>query len=81
MALLLLPPAGVVRDVSRLALPHCSLLRLETLRTATEATLAGLGFHQRPQRQRVGWMQLLRRAAAGVYQQLWRFHRLNFRRY
>jgi hypothetical protein len=45
------------------------------------ATLQNLGFAARPQSQPLGMLKLLRRAASGVYQQLWRFHQLNFRRY
>jgi len=43
--------------------------------------LQNLGFTARPQSQPVGGIKLLRRAVSGVYQQLWRFHQLNFRRY
>jgi len=48
---------------------------------AAIATLQALGFAARAQSQRIGFLKLLRRAASGVYQQLWRFHQLNFRRY
>jgi len=50
------------------------------LKTAIGA-LQNLGFAARPQGQPVGGLKLLRRAVSGVYQQLWRFHQLNFRRY
>ena len=45
------------------------------------ATLQGLGFAARPQGSSPSPLMLLRRAVSGVYQQLWRFHKLNFRRY
>ena len=45
------------------------------------ATLEKLGFVARPQSQHLNWSKLLRRAASGIYRQLWRFHQLHFRRY
>jgi hypothetical protein len=48
---------------------------------AAIATLQGAGFEPRPQGPKIGVLALLRRAASGIYQQLWRFHRLNFERY
>ncbi|WP_280154578.1 hypothetical protein [Piscinibacter sp. XHJ-5] len=48
---------------------------------AAIAQLERLGFAARPQSQRLGLYKLLRRAFSGVYQQLWRFHQLNFRKY
>jgi hypothetical protein len=53
---------------------------VEDLKSAIGA-LQNLGFTARPQSQPVGGIKLLRRAVSGVYQQLWRFHQLNFRRY
>ena len=65
-------PAPTVRHVYE---PY-----LADLRTAL-ATLHNLGFAAPAQSQAISWPRLLRRAASGVYQQLWRFHQLNFRRY
>ncbi|MEP7056565.1 MAG: hypothetical protein ABI809_02175 [Caldimonas sp.] len=65
-------PAATVRCVYE---PYLSDLK------AGIATLQNLGFAARPQSQRLGTLKLLRRAASGIYQQLWRFHQLNFRRY
>jgi hypothetical protein len=48
---------------------------------AAIATLQNLGFEARAQSQPVRGLKLLRRAASGIYQQLWRFHQLNFRKY
>ena len=48
---------------------------------AAIATLADLGHQVQPQGTRIGTLALLRRALSGVYQQIWRFHRLNFARY
>ena len=48
---------------------------------AAIATLADLGHQVQPQGTRIGTLTLLRRALSGVYQQIWRFHRLNFARY
>jgi hypothetical protein len=48
---------------------------------AAIAQLEALGFAARPQSQRLSLYKLLRRAVSGVYQQLWRFHQLNFRKY
>jgi hypothetical protein len=48
---------------------------------AAIAALQGIGFEARPQGAKIGALALLRRAASGIYQQLWRFHRLNFARY
>ena len=45
------------------------------------ARLRALGFEPKPQGGAIGPVALLRRALSGVYQQLWRFHRLNFARY
>jgi hypothetical protein len=49
--------------------------------TAAIALLRGVGHEPRPQGAAIGTLALLRRAFSGVYQQLWRFHRLNFARY
>ena len=43
--------------------------------------LAALGFEAPPQTAALGPLGLLRRAMGGVRQQLWRFHKINFRRY
>ncbi|MEO7338090.1 MAG: hypothetical protein ABIV63_16070 [Caldimonas sp.] len=48
---------------------------------AAISTLETLGFAARAQSRPLGFLKLLRRAASGVYQQLWRFHQLHFRRY
>ena len=53
---------------------------LEDLRAAI-ATLAEQGFEAPAQAGRLSRLKLLRRAVSGVYQQLWRFHQLNFARY
>lgn len=49
--------------------------------TAGIGTLRGLGFEPRPQGAAIGPIALLRRALSGVFQQLWRFHRMNFAKY
>ena len=48
---------------------------------AAIATLERVDFIARPQSKPLGWLKVLRRAFSGVYQQLWRFHQLNFRKY
>jgi hypothetical protein len=53
---------------------------VDDLKSAIGA-LQNVGFTARPQSQPFGGLKLLRRAVSGVYQQLWRFHQLNFRRY
>lgn len=53
---------------------------LTDLRAAI-GTLQTLGFSPRPQGRHLGWFALLRRAFSGIYQQLWRNHKLNFRKY
>lgn len=50
------------------------------LRAGIEA-LRAMGFEPKPQGAAPGPMALLRRALSGVYQQLWRFHRMNFANY
>ena len=65
-------PAPVIENVYE---PY-----LEDLRSAI-SVLESLGFQALPQSQRLGWLRLLRRAVSGVYQQLWRFHQLNFRKH
>ena len=45
------------------------------------ARLESLGVQIRPQGKSLGWLALARRALSGVYQQLWRFHKLRFRKY
>lgn len=65
-------PAPVIENVYE---PY-----LQDLRSAI-GILESLGFQAPPQSQRLGWLRLLRRAVSGVYQQLWRFHQLNFRKH
>lgn len=49
--------------------------------TRSILTLEGLGFQARVQSRRLNWWQLIKRIAAGAYNQLWRFHQFNFGRY
>ena len=45
------------------------------------ATLSVLGFEPRTQGRRLHALELLRRAASGIYRQRWRWHQLNFRKH
>jgi hypothetical protein len=53
---------------------------LEDLKAAI-AKLEAIGFTARAQGKPLTTLKLLRRAASGVYRQLWRFHQLHFRKY
>jgi hypothetical protein len=61
-------------------LAHVYAPYLQDLKDAI-TTLSGLGFEVRPQGERLGVLRLLRRAASGIHQQIWRFHHLNLRTY
>jgi hypothetical protein len=53
---------------------------LDDLKSAI-STLERVGFVARVQARKLGWPKLLRRLASGIYQHIWRFHQLHFRRY
>lgn len=53
---------------------------VQQLRAAADR-LAQAGFTLRPQAQPPGWHDWLRRSVGGARQQLWKWHRLNFRSY
>jgi len=71
---------GPLYPLPKTALQYVYRPYLDDLRQAIH-TLECHGFAARPQSQALNWPRLLRRAASGVYQQLWRFHQLNFRKY
>jgi hypothetical protein len=71
---------GPIYPLPAPTLEHVYEPYLRDLREAI-ATLERTGHVPTPQRQALGYGLLLRRALSGVYQQLWRFHQLHFRRY
>jgi hypothetical protein len=61
-------------------LEHVYAPYLNDIRQAL-SRLGAIGFQVPMQGPRFGWLAWLRRALSGIYQQLWRFHKLNVRGY